>query len=103
MGIPHLTLDVRDGCRADVVDDFVSEYAAGRTPNPCVRCNGLVRFDAMLALAGALGAARLPTGHFARPGDGGCGAPGPPAPRPAQDPGDLPARRAPGQPGGPGF
>ena len=43
-----------------------TSYAAGRTPNPCVRCNGLVRFDAMLELADALGAARLATGHYAR-------------------------------------
>ena len=66
MGIPHLTLDVRDGFRGAVVDDFLAEHAAGRTPNPCVRCNGLVRFDAMLALAESLGAARLATGHYAR-------------------------------------
>jgi tRNA-specific 2-thiouridylase len=66
MGIPHLTLDVREGFRGAVVDDFIAEHAAGRTPNPCVRCNGLVRFDAMLALAGNLGAARLATGHYAR-------------------------------------
>jgi tRNA-uridine 2-sulfurtransferase len=66
MGIPHLTLDVRDGFRGAVVDDFLAEYAAGRTPNPCVRCNGQVRFDAMLALAESLGAARLATGHYAR-------------------------------------
>ncbi|MEA2428668.1 MAG: tRNA-uridine 2-sulfurtransferase [Thermoleophilaceae bacterium] len=66
MGIPHITLDVRDGFRAEVVDDFIAEHAAGRTPNPCVRCNGIVRFDAMLALAESLGAARLATGHYAR-------------------------------------
>jgi tRNA-specific 2-thiouridylase len=66
MGIPHLTLDVRDGFRGAVVDDFVAEHAAGRTPNPCVRCNGLVRFDRMLDLATSLGAARLATGHYAR-------------------------------------
>ena len=66
MGIPHLTLDLRDEFRAAVVDDFLAGYAAGDTPNPCVRCNGLVRFDAMLALAGRLGAARLATGHYAR-------------------------------------
>jgi tRNA-specific 2-thiouridylase len=48
------------------VDGFLDGYAAGRTPNPCVRCNGEVRFDAMLELAGALGAARLATGHYAR-------------------------------------
>jgi len=66
MGIPHLTLDLRERFRAGVVDPFLDGYAAGRTPNPCVRCNGEVRFDAMLELAGALGAARLATGHYAR-------------------------------------
>ena len=68
MGIPHVTLDLRDRFRAEVVDHFVGGYAAGRTPNPCVRCNGQVRFDGMLALADALGAARLATGHYARVG-----------------------------------
>jgi tRNA-specific 2-thiouridylase len=66
MGLPHLTLDLRESFRRAVVEDFVSEHAAGRTPNPCVRCNGLVRFDRLLELAGALGAARLVTGHYAR-------------------------------------
>jgi tRNA-uridine 2-sulfurtransferase len=66
MGIPHLTLDLRDRFRAEVVDRFLDGYAAGRTPNPCVRCNGEVRFDAMLELADRLGAARLATGHYAR-------------------------------------
>ena len=51
MGIPHVTLDLRERFRAEVVDDFLDGYAAGRTPNPCVRCNGEVRFDAMLELA----------------------------------------------------
>jgi tRNA-specific 2-thiouridylase len=66
MGIPHFTLDLRERFKAEVVDRFVEGYAEGRTPNPCVRCNGHVRFDAMLALADALGAARLATGHYAR-------------------------------------
>jgi tRNA-uridine 2-sulfurtransferase len=66
MGIPHVTLDLRERFRAEVVDHFLDGYADGRTPNPCVRCNGEVRFDAMLALAEALGAARLATGHYAR-------------------------------------
>src|SRR5687768_5638663 len=66
MGIPHVTLDLRERFRAEVVDRFLDGYAAGRTPNPCVRCNGEVRFDAMLDLAGTLGAARLATGHYAR-------------------------------------
>ena len=72
MGIPHFTLDLREDFRAAVVDDFLAEYEAGRTPNPCVRCNGMVRFDAMLELAESLGAARLATGHYARvTGDSG--------------------------------
>jgi len=66
LGLPHLTLDLRERFRAEVVDDFLAGYADGRTPNPCVRCNGFVRFDAMLELAGALGAGRLATGHYAR-------------------------------------
>ena len=66
MGIPHVTLDLRERFREQVVDRFVEGYAGGRTPNPCVRCNGHVRFDAMLDLAAALGAARLATGHYAR-------------------------------------
>ena len=66
MGLPHLTLDLRERFRAEVVDRFVDGYAAGLTPNPCVRCNGAVRFDAMLELAASLGAARLATGHYAR-------------------------------------
>ena len=66
MGIPHFTLDLREDFRRAVVGDFLDGYAEGRTPNPCVRCNGLVRFDAMLALADRLGASRLATGHYAR-------------------------------------
>lgn len=68
MGIPHFTLDLREEFGAAVVDDFLDGYAGGATPNPCVRCNGLVRFDRMLALASRLGAARLATGHYARVG-----------------------------------
>jgi tRNA-uridine 2-sulfurtransferase len=66
MGLPHVTLDLRERFRADVVEHFLDGYASGETPNPCVRCNGQVRFDAMLDLAKALGAARLATGHYAR-------------------------------------
>ena len=66
MGIPHVTLDLREPFGDRVVADFVTEHRAGRTPNPCVRCNGMLRFDAMLDLADRLGAARLATGHYAR-------------------------------------
>jgi tRNA-specific 2-thiouridylase len=71
MGLPHLTLDLRDGFRAGVVEPWVAEHQAGRTPNPCVRCNGHVRLDAMVELADRVGAATLATGHYARrSGDG---------------------------------
>jgi tRNA-specific 2-thiouridylase len=66
MGLPHLTLDLRDAFRAGVVDPWIAEHRAGRTPNPCVRCNGHVRLDAMLELAGRVGCATLTTGHYAR-------------------------------------
>ena len=66
MGIPHMTLDLREPFGDRVVADFVAEHRAGRTPNPCVRCNGMLRFDAMLDLADRLGAQRLATGHYAR-------------------------------------
>jgi tRNA-specific 2-thiouridylase len=64
--LPHLTLDLRDEFRAGVVEPFIAGYAAGETPNPCVRCNGHVRLDAMLALADRLGCGQLATGHYAR-------------------------------------
>ena len=73
MGLPHFTLDMREAFRADVVGPFLDAHAAGRTPNPCVRCNGLVRFDAMLDAADALGAGELATGHYARLHDDGEG------------------------------
>ena len=66
MGLPHLTIDLRAAFAAGVVQPFLAEYAAGRTPNPCVRCNGHVRLDAMLAVADRLGAEDLATGHYAR-------------------------------------
>ena len=73
MGLPHFTLDMREAFRAEVVDPFLDAHAAGSTPNPCVRCNGLVRFDAMLDAAAALGAGELATGHYARVRDDGDG------------------------------
>jgi tRNA-specific 2-thiouridylase len=66
LGIPFYVVDhERDFTRA-VVDDFVAEYAAGRTPNPCVRCNEQIKFGPLLRRARALGARRLATGHYAR-------------------------------------
>lgn len=66
MGIPHFTLDLQSSFRDTVVGNYLKEHDAGRTPNPCVRCNGTVRFEAMLELAEKLGAARLVTGHYAK-------------------------------------
>jgi tRNA-specific 2-thiouridylase len=73
MGIPHLTLDLERRFRETVVDDFLAGYASGRTPNPCVRCNGELRIDAMIELAGRLGASQLATGHYAELRDDGEG------------------------------
>ena len=71
LGLPHLTLDLRDAFRAGVVEPYLADHAAGLTPNPCIRCNGNVRLDAMLDLAGRLGATALATGHYARVGADG--------------------------------
>jgi len=66
LGLPHITLDLREGFRRAVVDPFVRGYARGETPNPCIRCNGGFRFAQLLAFAKRAGAARLATGHYAR-------------------------------------
>lgn len=66
LGIAHFTLDLEDAFRATVVSSFVDGYRAGRTPNPCVVCNGDLRIDAMLALSRRLGCTALATGHYAR-------------------------------------
>ena len=66
LGLPHLTLDLRAEFAAGVVEPWVAGHAAGETPNPCVRCNGAVRLDAMLDLGERLGCASLATGHYAR-------------------------------------
>ena len=66
LGIAHLTVDARDLFRPRVVDYFVDEYAKGRTPNPCMKCNSRVRFGFMGDLAARLGLSRVATGHYAR-------------------------------------
>ena len=66
--MPHLSIDLRAEFRAGVVEHWLADHAAGLTPNPCVRCNGNVRLDAMLGLADRLGAQWLATGHYARVG-----------------------------------
>ena len=60
LGLPHFTLDLREEFRAGVVQPWLDDHRAGLTPNPCVRCNGGVRLDAMVAFADRLGAADLP-------------------------------------------
>jgi tRNA-uridine 2-sulfurtransferase len=66
LDVPHFSIDLRAEFRAGVVEPWLSDHAAGLTPNPCVRCNGSVRLDAMLDLATRLGARTLATGHYAR-------------------------------------
>src|SRR5436190_20349769 len=71
IGIPFCVWDMADPFHADVVDDFVAEYAAGRTPNPCLRCNEKIKFAAVLDKALALGFDAVVTGHHARLGADG--------------------------------
>lgn len=66
LGIPFYVWDLSEPFRERVVDDFVAEYAAGRTPNPCVRCNERVKYTALLARARAVGFDALATGHHVR-------------------------------------
>jgi tRNA-specific 2-thiouridylase len=66
IGIPFYVWDLAERFRHDVVDDFVAEYAAGRTPNPCLRCNEKIKFAAVLDKALALGFDAVCTGHYAR-------------------------------------
>jgi tRNA-specific 2-thiouridylase len=73
LGIRHLTWDVESEFSAEVVADFEAGYAAGRTPNPCVRCNQRVKFGVLLARARAVGATHVATGHYARIGRRGDG------------------------------
>lgn len=71
LGLPHLSIDLREEFRAGVVEHWLADHAAGLTPNPCIRCNGSVRLEAMLELAARLGAGELATGHYARIGEDG--------------------------------
>ena len=71
IGIPFYVWDMAERFARDVVDDFVAEYAAGRTPNPCLRCNEKIKFEAVLDRALALGFDAVCTGHYARISDSG--------------------------------
>jgi tRNA-specific 2-thiouridylase len=66
LGVPHVTLDLREAFRRAIVDPFVHGYARGTTPNPCIHCNGSFRFAELLAFARRAGASKLATGHYAR-------------------------------------
>ena len=70
LGIPHYVLNLQDRFGRDVVADFVAEYAAGRTPIPCVRCNTFTKFRDLLEKADAIDAPFIATGHYARVADG---------------------------------
>ena len=66
LGIPFYVWDMAERFKADVVEDFVAEYEAGRTPNPCLRCNEKIKFAALLDKALALGFDAVATGHYAQ-------------------------------------
>lgn len=66
LGIPFEVIDMRAEFKELVIDYFIAEYAAGRTPNPCIRCNDLVKFDLLLQKSLQMGAELLATGHYAR-------------------------------------
>lgn len=70
LGIPFYVWDFADRFKEDVIDDFVSSYERGETPNPCVRCNERIKFSALAARALALGFDTVATGHYARLSDG---------------------------------
>ena len=65
LGIPFYVWDFSERFKEDIVDDFIAEYAAGRTPNPCMRCNEKIKFAALLDRALRLGFDGVVTGHYA--------------------------------------
>ncbi len=66
LGVPHYTIDFTGVFKDRVVDNFADEYLRGRTPNPCVRCNSFVKWEAFFEQAAIVGASRIATGHYAR-------------------------------------
>ncbi len=73
LGIPFYVWDLAERFEAEVIEDFVAEYAAGRTPNPCLRCNERIKFAALLDKAVALGFDAVATGHYAQVVEGPIG------------------------------
>ena len=65
-GIHHIILDIRDEFGDNIIDNFVEEYVAGRTPNPCVLCNTHIKWDALLKRADMLDCEHIATGHYAQ-------------------------------------
>jgi tRNA-specific 2-thiouridylase len=65
MGFPHYVIDLEEEFRRQVLEPFAADYAAGRTPSPCIRCNTFVKFDTLVARARAVGAESVATGHYA--------------------------------------
>jgi tRNA-specific 2-thiouridylase len=66
LGIPHYVFDLRDAFQQQVIDPFCADYAAGRTPNPCIWCNRFIKFGALAERARQVGAECVATGHYAR-------------------------------------
>ena len=66
VGFPHYVIDMEDDFRRHVLDPFASDYAEGKTPSPCVRCNTFIKFEALWERARAVGASSVVTGHYAR-------------------------------------
>jgi tRNA U34 2-thiouridine synthase MnmA/TrmU len=71
LGIPFFVMDLREAFQKAVMDVFAKEYLAGRTPNPCILCNGVLKFQVLLTRARALGATHLATGHYAQVNEAG--------------------------------
>ncbi len=71
LGIPFYVMDLQSAFRRSVIDYFADTYRAGGTPNPCIQCNGVLKFQILLQRARALGATHLATGHYARVSDSG--------------------------------
>ena len=66
LDIPHYIINYKDTFRKNVIDNFIEEYSAGRTPNPCVQCNKKVKFESLIAKMHEMGCDKLATGHYAR-------------------------------------